>query len=88
MKSSAKENRRLETSCKECVFAIYNNETQTGCKHERVGKFRDRDELIEAYDDDKLRDKLGKAARETVVARFSQDKFVDNWNTLFDEVVK
>ena len=53
MKSSAKENRRLETSCKECVFAIYNNETQTGCKHERVGKFRDRDELIEAYDDDK-----------------------------------
>ena len=38
--------------------------------------------------DDKLRDKLGKAARETVVARFSQDKFVDNWNTLFDEVVK
>ena len=38
--------------------------------------------------DDKLRDKLGKPARETVVARFSQDKFVDNWNTLFDEVVK
>lgn len=43
--------RTLQTSCKECVFAIYDNNTQTGCVADRIVKFSDK--AIEAYDNDK-----------------------------------
>lgn len=39
------------TSCKECIFAIYNDNTQTGCMADRISKFKPY--VIEAYDDDK-----------------------------------
>lgn len=38
-----------QTSCKNCLFAIYDNNTQTGCEDNRVEKFGDL--VIEAYDD-------------------------------------
>lgn len=39
------------TSCKDCTFAIYDGNTQTGCKDNRIIKFKD--DIIEAYDNDK-----------------------------------
>lgn len=36
--------------------------------------------------DDNLRKELGKNARETVVQKFSESKFINNWNILFDKV--
>lgn len=41
----------LNTSCKECVLAIYDGNTQTGCVADRTEKFKD--DVIEAYDDEK-----------------------------------
>jgi len=38
--------------------------------------------------DDELRQQLGNNARKTVESRFSTDKFVGNWNKLFDEVAE
>lgn len=40
-----------QTSCKECVFAIYDGNTQTGCKDDRISKFKE--DVIEAYDEEK-----------------------------------
>jgi hypothetical protein len=40
-----------KTSCKDCIFAIYDGITQTGCETNRIEKFKD--DLIEAYDNDK-----------------------------------
>ena len=40
-----------QTSCKNCVFAIYEDKTQVGCEDNRVSKFGDL--VIEAYDDSK-----------------------------------
>ena len=48
MKSSQQDN-IVRTSCKNCVLAIYNNKTQTGCFVERLNKL----EHFEAYDEDK-----------------------------------
>lgn len=39
-----------ETSCKNCIFAIYNLTTQTGCDHNRISNFGS--DVIEVYDDD------------------------------------
>ncbi len=39
-----------ETSCKNCIFAIYENKMQIGCDHNRIEKFGS--DVIEAYDDD------------------------------------
>jgi|TARA_A100001518_G_C1219078_1_gene62599 hypothetical protein len=52
MKSKQKE-KRLQTSCKGCAFAIYEGNTQTGCKFGRTEKFLERGELFEAYDEEK-----------------------------------
>ena len=41
----------LQTSCKECVFASYEGDTQTGCLAGRIEMFDK--QIIEAYDDDK-----------------------------------
>ena len=45
--------RIAETSCKDCKFAIYEKETQKDCEAGRVSTFKKRNELIEAYDEDK-----------------------------------
>lgn len=52
MKSKQRE-KRLQTSCKGCAFAIYDGDTQTGCKFGRTEKFLERGELFEAYDEEK-----------------------------------
>ena len=46
----------LQTNCKECLFAIYNKDTQTGCMANRIDMFRNTprgDVVIEAYDGEK-----------------------------------
>ena len=40
----------IHTPCKSCVFAIYNENTQTGCSLNYLEKYTD---IIEAYDDTK-----------------------------------
>lgn len=43
----------LHTSCKDCVFAIYDNKTQKGCELGRLDKYREKGvEIIEAFDND------------------------------------
>jgi len=47
---------RLQTSCKECLFAVYGKETQTGCTADRINMFQNTpkgDIVISAYDDEK-----------------------------------
>jgi len=51
MKSQLQD-RKLQTSCKNCTFAIYNELTQTGCSADRIEKFNKSD-IIEAYDNEK-----------------------------------
>jgi len=41
----------IKTNCKECAFAIYNNNTQVSCEFDRIVKFGEK--AIPAYDDDK-----------------------------------
>lgn len=48
MTSQQKDN-VVRTSCKECVLALYENNTQVGCLAERLDKF----DKFEAYDEDK-----------------------------------
>ena len=46
----------LQTNCKECLFAIYNKDTQTGCMTNRIDMFRNTprgDVVIEARDEEK-----------------------------------
>lgn len=44
----------IHTACKNCVYANYENITQTGCHLGYIDKFRSKGlEIIEAYDDDK-----------------------------------
>lgn len=44
----------FQTTCKDCIFAIYDNKTQTGCKMGRLDAYKKVDvEIIEAYDEDK-----------------------------------
>lgn len=44
---------QYETACKNCLFAKYEDNTQTGCVAGRVKKYQDDHMIIEAYDDDK-----------------------------------
>lgn len=37
----------IKTSCQECVFAVYNDKTQTGCKANRLEKL----EIVECYNE-------------------------------------
>lgn len=48
---SQHQDQKFPTSCKDCVFAIYENNTQVSCGFDRINKFKD--SVIEAYDDDK-----------------------------------
>jgi len=43
-----------------------------------------REYIDQLMDDEDLRNKLGKAARETIVKDFSEDKFTNKWNKIFD----
>ena len=49
MKSQLSETSPIKTSCKECVFAVYEGDTQTGCEFNRLDKLPH----FEAYDDQK-----------------------------------
>jgi hypothetical protein len=42
-----------KTSCKNCVFASYDGNTQSDCKAGRIDIYREKDIVIEAYDNDK-----------------------------------
>lgn len=43
-----------ETPCRDCVFAVYQGKTQTGCRFGRTEKFPDKGvELVEAQDGDR-----------------------------------
>jgi hypothetical protein len=44
--------------------------------------------IEQLLEDEALRTRLGEAARETIVSRFSEETFVKQWNTLFDEVTR
>lgn len=48
------------------------------------------EEELKAYiqkllDDEDLRNKIGSAARETILSDFSEDKFIDTWNKIFNK---
>ena len=44
----------IHTSCKDCVFAIYNDNTQTDCSMNMIEKYQNKgSKIIEAYDDEK-----------------------------------
>lgn len=43
----------VHTSCKNCVFAIYDQKTQTGCELNYIDGFKNnQEEIIEVYDDE------------------------------------
>jgi hypothetical protein len=45
---------RIHTSCKNCVFAIYENITQTDCALKYIDKYKNKNTpILEAYDEDK-----------------------------------
>ena len=48
--NSQQSDRKINTSCKDCVFAIYDSKTQSGCDFDRITKFEN---VVEAYDEDK-----------------------------------
>jgi len=43
----------LKTSCKNCIFSIYEGDTQKDCQFDRINKFKSLDKVIEAYDNEK-----------------------------------
>jgi hypothetical protein len=50
MNFTQSENKHVQTSCKDCLFATYENNTQAGCQFGRTEKFTD---IIPAFDNDK-----------------------------------
>lgn len=45
--------RSLQTNCKNCIFAIYDSNTQIECGAGRIQKFKKSNRVIEAYDNEK-----------------------------------
>lgn len=44
----------IHTPCKSCIFAIYDNKTQTGCELNKIEKYRAIGlQILDVYDDDK-----------------------------------
>lgn len=43
----------LRTSCKDCTFATYKDNTQLDCSAEKLNYFNSQDRVIEAYDNEK-----------------------------------
>ena len=64
----------IQTNCKNCAFAVYEKDTQIGCLHGRVDKFKNLnpDNVLEAYDIDKNFYVINK------FCNFYRDK--DSWN--------
>lgn len=52
-KEPQKQIEKVHTVCKLCCFAVYEGNTQTGCKLGRTEIFRKQGHLVEAYDNDK-----------------------------------
>ena len=53
---SKPQDKTLQTSCKECLFSVYEKNTQTGCLANRIEMFKNTargDIIIDAYDDEK-----------------------------------
>lgn len=48
-------NQKCNTSCKECIFAVYDYKTQIGCDLDRIEAYRKKgdDVVLEAYDNEK-----------------------------------
>jgi len=45
---------KVQTSCKDCIFAVYEDKTQIGCEaNNRLEKYRHQGRVTDAYDDDK-----------------------------------
>jgi glycosyltransferase involved in cell wall biosynthesis len=44
--------------------------------------------IQQLMEDEHLRTKIGSAARETILSKFSEGQFIHKWNSLFDEVIK
>ena len=43
-------NPKVHTACKNCMFAVYEDNTQTGCYINRLEKYSD---VLECYDEEK-----------------------------------
>jgi len=43
----------VTTSCKDCIFAVYDGDTQKDCSLGRIDKFKEKGVVIEAYDEEK-----------------------------------
>lgn len=43
--------KQINTSCKGCFFSIWDDKTQTSCSLGLVERFKERDEIIEVYDE-------------------------------------
>lgn len=43
----------LRTNCKNCIFAEYEQNTQTDCSFGRIDKFKNNNKITEAYDNEK-----------------------------------
>lgn len=44
----------VHTSCKDCIFAIYNDKTQVGCQYDKIDKLKNNGlDIVDSYDDDK-----------------------------------
>jgi len=48
---SQPQDQKIRTNCKNCVFAVCDSNTQTGCLHNRIEKYGT--DVISAYDNDK-----------------------------------
>lgn len=44
--------KQINTSCKGCFFSIWDDKTQTACSIGLIDKFKERDEVIEVYDEE------------------------------------
>jgi hypothetical protein len=67
MKSQRQE--KIQTNCKDCLFAIYNGNTQVSCAANRISLFGD--DVVEAYDNEK---------EFYVINRFCNYYRKTNWN--------
>lgn len=65
----------MNTSCKKCHYAIYDGKTQTGCQMNRLDKWREKTNVIEAYDEEK----------EFYVIQNRNCNAYNEWNTLSPE---
>lgn len=43
----------VHTACKQCVFAVYDGNTQTDCAIDYLSKYRKDSEILDVYDDEK-----------------------------------